>query len=474
MQRQQRTPCGIQYFAEWWQGLTMKGGRVVRPPVCVPRSRACISILFVLLSTGFTWAIPPKALAEPPETVIAIGDVHGDFDDFVSILQRTGLIDKQNHWTGGKTTFVQVGDLIDRGPKPREVMDLMKALEREAAQAGGRVISLLGNHEMMNIMGDLRYVTPANYASYSDGNSEKRQKAAYDEYVKWTGSHASLLAELPQPMELTEAEWIARHPPGFVEQREAFAAKGEYGAWLRGHAALAEVEGIIFLHGGIHPDLSKTKLDALNKRIHEEIVAFDATKEYLQNEQLILPFFNLQEMTNVLQAEIIAERKSRIPANAERQAKILELLKLQDWLSVRVDGPLWFRGYDTWSEAEGAPQASKLLEAYKVAHIVVGHTVQKGGRIRPRFDNKVILIDTGMLSSYYPGGRPSALEVCGGTKFIAVYLDSQVLLFDSAGSAPQNGPSGEHQGAAEVATPAEKLAVLPADRICSATTAVPQ
>ena len=49
------------------------------------------------------------------------------------------------------------------------------ALEKEAGQAGGRVVSLLGNHEMMNIMGDLRYVTPVNYASFSDSNSEKRQ-----------------------------------------------------------------------------------------------------------------------------------------------------------------------------------------------------------------------------------------------------------------------------------------------------------
>jgi len=168
---------------------------------------------------------------------------------FVAILRRTGLTDKQNHWTAGKTTFVQTGDLLDRGPKPREVMDLMMALEKEAAQAGGRVVGLLGNHEVMNIMGDLRYVTPVNYASFADGNSEKRQKAAYEEYVKWRGSHASLLAELPQPMELTEAEWMARHLAGFIEQREAFGPKGEYGAWLRGHDAVAEIDGVIFLHG---------------------------------------------------------------------------------------------------------------------------------------------------------------------------------------------------------------------------------
>ncbi|MGB7728662.1 MAG: metallophosphoesterase [Candidatus Acidiferrum sp.] len=446
---------------------------MIRSPVCVHPHQACISLVLVLVSAALAWGRPAIAPSEIPETVVAIGDVHGDFDDFVAILRRTGLIDQQNHWTGGKTTFVQVGDLLDRGPKPREVMDLMMALEKEAVQAGGRVVSLLGNHEMMNIMGDLRYVTLVNYASFADVDSEKRQKAAYEEYVRWRDSHASLLAELPQPMELTEAEWMARHPAGFIEQREALGPQGEYGVWLRGHAAVAEIEGIIFLHGGIHPDLAKTKLDAMNHKIQDEIKMFDATKQYLQNEKLILPFFSLQEITNVIQAEVIAEQKSHVPANAERQARILEFLRFQDWLSVRVDGPLWFRGYDHWSEEEGTPQVSKLLEAYKATHLVVGHTPQKGGRIQLRFGNKVFLIDTGMLSSYYPGGRASALGICGGTKFIAVYMDQQVVLLDSAGPAPQNGGPAEHSGVRDGTTVAEKLAVLPADRICSATTAAP-
>jgi hypothetical protein len=428
----------------------------------------------MLVSAVVAWTGPAKAPVRPPESVVAIGDVHNDFDDFVAILQHIGLIDKQNQWTGGRTTFVQVGDLLDRGPKPREVMDLMMALEKEATPAGGRVVSLLGNHEVMNIMGDLRYVTPVNYASFADGNSEERQKAAYNEYVKWRTSHTSLLAELPQPMELTEAEWMARHPAGFVEQREAFGPKGEYGEWLRGHAAVAEIEGIIFLHGGIHPDLAKTKLDAINNGIHEEIKAFDASKQYLQNEKLILPFFNLQEINNVLQAEVVAELKSHVPANDERRAKIQEFLRHADWLSVRVDGPLWFRGYDLWSDEEGALQVSKVLERYKATHLVVGHTVQKGGRMRSRFGNKVFLIDTGMLSSYYPGGRPSALEICGDAKFIAVYLDQQVVLLDSAGSSPRDGGPGEHPGVEDGARVSDKLAVVPADRVCSATTTAPQ
>jgi Calcineurin-like phosphoesterase len=451
-------------------GLATVARKMVRPPVCVSPRRAFISGLLLLVSAALVWAGPAKAPPEPRASVVAIGDIHNAFDDFVAILRHTGLIDKQNHWTGGKTTFVQVGDLLDRGPKPREVMDLMIALEKEAPQAGGRVVGLLGNHEMMNVMGDLRYVVPLNYASFADGNSEKRQKSAYDEYVKWRNSHASLIAELPQPMELTEAEWMTRHPAGFVEQREAFGPKGEYGDWLRGHAAVAEIDGIIFLHGGIHPDLAKTTLDAINNRIRDEIKAFDALKQYLQNEKLILPFFNLQEINNVLQAEVVAELKSHVLANDERKAKIQEFLKFQDWLSVRVDGPLWFRGYDKWSEEEGAPQASKVLDAYKATHLVVGHTVQKGGRIRPRFGDKVFLIDTGMLSSYYPGGRASALEICSDSKFIAVYLDQQVVLLDSAGSSSQNRGLGEHPEVGD----GTKSAVVPADRTCSATTAAPQ
>ena len=424
-----------------------------------PELNVGISILLLLALAGSAWARPVKAPAKLPETIVAIADVHGDFDDFVAILQRTGLINQQNHWTGGKTTFVQCGDLLDRGPKPREVMDLMMALEKEAEQAGGQVVSLLGNHEMMNIMGDLRYVTPVNYASYADSNSEKRQKAAYAEFVKWSSSHASLLAELPQPMELTEAEWMARHPAGFIEQREAFGPKGQYGGWLRKHAAVVEIGGSIFLHGGIHPDLAKLKIDAMNDQIRDEIKTLDASKQYLQNEKLILPFFTFQEIDNVLQAEVVAERKSRATGNKDREAKIVEYLNRDNWLSTKPDGPLWFRGYDQWGEADGTTQVDTLLEAFKAARIVVGHTVQKGGRIRVRFGGKVFLIDTGMLNSYYPGGRASALEICGDAKIAVVYLDRQVVLFGPGGSRPRN----------DEPTDSEKLGVLPVQDFCSAT-----
>ena len=171
-------------------GLALGNSEVFRLSVCISARRTCVFVLLLTVSAVTAWPRPAKNPPGPRESIVAIADVHNDFDDFVAILRHIGLIDQQNHWTGGKTIFVQVGDLLDRGPKPREVMNLMMALEKESAQAGGRVVGLLGNHEVMNIMGDLRYVTAANYASFTDGNSENRQKAAYEEYVKWRNSNA--------------------------------------------------------------------------------------------------------------------------------------------------------------------------------------------------------------------------------------------------------------------------------------------
>jgi hypothetical protein len=398
--------------------------------MCHPTRVHHLVMAVVVLLAGWAGAAP--AHGESQGSVIAIGDVHGDFDDFVAILQHTGLIDQQKHWAGGKTTLVQVGDLLDRGPKPRDVMDLLMTLEKEASKDGGRVESLLGNHEMMNIMGDLRYVTPENYASFADAKSEERRRAAYQDYLKWRKSHTALLAEVSPPLEMTEAEWMMRHPAGFVEHRDAFSPKGSYGKWLRGHIALAEINGVIFLHGGISPSLISMKLGAINSRIRDEISAFDSDKQYMVDERLILPFFNLQEIAAVAQAEISAEKKSRVAANPELQARLSQFLQFPGWVSVGTDGPLWFRGYDQWSEEEGSSQVDKILQSFKADRLVVGHTVQKGGNIRSRFGGKVFLIDTGMLSSYYAGGRASALEIRNNVTFTAKYMDQQVVLLEPA------------------------------------------
>ena len=112
-----------------------------------------------LLMTGSTiWLTLQATEMRTSPRVVAVGDIHGDFSSLVTILQHAGIIDDQHRWTGGNTTLVQTGDFLDRGPKARDVMDLLMGLEKQAAKQGGEVVVLLGNHEIMNLVGDLRFV----------------------------------------------------------------------------------------------------------------------------------------------------------------------------------------------------------------------------------------------------------------------------------------------------------------------------
>jgi hypothetical protein len=156
-------------------------GKMVSRPAgaCLGRTGARSVRLLLLLAVALLHSNAVASSDKAPERLVAVGDVHGDFDDFCLILKRAGLVDEQNRWIGGSATLVQTGDLVDRGPKGREAMDLLMGLEKEAAKAGGQVLPLLGNHEVMNILGDLRYVPPQSYAIFVDNESEKRRKAAY-------------------------------------------------------------------------------------------------------------------------------------------------------------------------------------------------------------------------------------------------------------------------------------------------------
>jgi len=332
-----------------------------------------------------------SAAGRPADTqrVVAIADIHGDLDAFVGILRRTGLVDANIRWSARNTTLVQTGDILDRGPKARAAMDLLMALQKDAPRQGGRLIVLMGNHEAMNIYGDLRYVTPADYASFADRKSESRRKSAYKAYAELNKNSS-------------ETEWTKAHPAGFIEHREAFGPDGKYGKWLRSLPAVARINDSIFLHGGIHPQFASWKLEKINDVVAAEIKAFDAYKQFMVEQKIALPFYTLDELTMAANAAV------------EKKVDVLkDFLGLGGWLSIHPDGPLWFRGYAEWSDPEGAAQIQTLTEGFGVSRFVVGHTPQ-AGQIAERFEGKVYLIDTGMLSGYVNGGRASALNIQDG------------------------------------------------------------
>ena len=89
------------------------------------------------------------------ERVVAVSDVHGAYDAMITTLTKAGVLNEEQSWGGGATHLVITGDILDRGPDSRKVMDLLMRIEGEALDAGGRVHLLLGNHEVMNLVGDL-------------------------------------------------------------------------------------------------------------------------------------------------------------------------------------------------------------------------------------------------------------------------------------------------------------------------------
>ena len=397
-------------------------------------------ILCLATALAFLLYGSATSAAQAQQIIVAVGDVHGNFDGLCDILKHAGLINDSHHWTGGQTTLVQIGDLLDRGARERDVLDLMMLLESEAPESGGQVEVLLGNHEVMNVMGDLRYVTPQIFATFATPDSEVLRKASYEQFSKWLKAHADLLAETKDPMlALTEQEWLDQHPLGFLEQRAAFGRNGSYGKWIREHHAIVKFDSILFLHGGIAPAQSVLTVDQINSRIRSEIRQWDDAFQYLLDRKLVLPFFTFQETMAVVKALFVVASKSRMLSSEEQKQKLSPFLSLNDWLCISQTGPLWYRGYDEWSDQDGTPLAESLLHAYGVVAIVVGHTVQKTLNIRSRFGGKVFLIDTGMVASASHAGRASALQIQGKTKFTAIYLDGETVLYEKTAVKSVNG-----------------------------------
>jgi len=192
--------------------------------------------------------------------------------------------------------------------------------------------------------------------------------------------------------------------------------------------------------------------------VTREIRTFDEHSRHLVARGVILPFFTLQEMFDAIQAEAqtiaaaqTAAKNGETPTLAQSQIlsdvdrKHIDVLqgiaRLGTWSVLNPNGPLWFRAYATWPSSEGAPQVDKLLKKYKARRFVIGHTIPATMRITPRFDRRVFLIDTGMLSTHYKGGRASALEI-DGDRVTAVYQDGRVQL-DPASTQPDGLENAE-------------------------------
>jgi len=378
---------------------------------------------------------PAPVLDAQGSRIVAIGDIHGSMDGLTAILKAAGLIDSARQWTGGTARLVQTGDYTDRGEGTRAVMDLLMALEPQARTAGGGTIVLLGNHEVMNLVNEVRDVTPEIFATFADAQSEQRRQAAWDAYRKLGEEKKRKGEPVPTVYAQQKNAWLSSHPIGFVEYMEALSPRGKYGAWLREKPMVIELDGTIFMHAGIPPSSAPAQIDDLNTQLRDEIRRLDRFLQQLVERKLALPFFTLNEILQVASSEIglanaiiaSAKEAGREPDRRRLDTTLLleaqEILKIDTWLAINGEKALWYRGHATVADdPKGGPFAA-LLQKYGAKRFVTGHTPQQNRNIGVRFGGRAILIDTGMLTKVYKG-RASALEI-NGDALAAIYEDGR-------------------------------------------------
>lgn len=345
--------------------------------------------------------------------VIAMSDIHGAHADFLALLKGLELIDADGHWLGGEDHLVIVGDVLDRGAESRDVMSLLMQLEAEAKQVGGRVHLLLGNHEIMNLVGDLRYVAADEYARYADMETAQDRSEGLEKFRKH-GQNGEL-----GEVSLREG-FNKAHPPGFFGHRKMFSSNGEFGSWLLQRPAVIKVNDSVFVHGGLSPSLSSQSIDDIN-RLHRQMLT-----DYLIASEYFIQSGVLEAATNFFDQPGTVKKTLELKAaetgiSEEDQAAVKKLFAAYRSDIFADDSPTWYRGNVGCSVAVEKDRLSTLLHGFSAKRLVVGHTPTASRSIESRFDGMLIRVDTGMLKSRYRGQASAA--IIKDDKVTAYYIE---------------------------------------------------
>jgi hypothetical protein len=172
---------------------------------------------------------------EKPGKLLILSDIEGNFYAFRKLLQANHVIDDNYNWIFGNGHLVLLGDFFDNGKQVTECLWLSYYLEEKSIVQGGYVHFVLGNHELMNMSGDLRYVQP-----------------------KYLDNCTKLLHE---------------------RYSSLYNDKTELGRWLRTKNIIEKSGDLIFVHGGFHEDVNKLSLSitAMNAVVRKQ---YGTTDDY--------------------------------------------------------------------------------------------------------------------------------------------------------------------------------------------------
>ncbi|XP_068662121.1 shewanella-like protein phosphatase 2 [Aristolochia californica] len=309
-----------------------------------------------------------------PNRLVAVGDLHGDLSKSLQALSVAGLIDPaSNRWVASATTAVQVGDVLDRGPDEIKLLYFLHRLKQEAASHGGSLLTMLGNHEIMNIESDFRYVDPSVLVHYEN-------------WARWYGIGSKMKSFCPQlgvqpdifrgiPMRLAgvrdefqegfRARIAALRPDGPISKR-----------FLSNNPTVLVVGDSVFVHGGLLKDHVAYGLERINQEVGSWI----------------------NGLSGKLSPSFVRGR----------------------------DSVVWLRRFSEESEREcDCSMLEHVLATIPGAkRMIMGHTIQEMG-INGVCQNRAIRIDVG-LSKGCGNGLPEVLEIKGDTKEIRILTSNPI------------------------------------------------
>ncbi len=374
-----------------FSGKMKKNSRFLnrKPPVLILSLWILIHILFTPL-----FADSKQCVWKDIDKIVAIGDVHGDYDNFVKILKSADLVDDRLRWSGGACHLVQTGDIMDRGDYAKDIMNLLKRLQKEATEAGGRVHILLGNHEEMNITGIVfrhpEYVSPKQFASFLPDSFRIKMEDDFRSQLR-THSETGTNSDVSFLDSYYETKWRGLVTDENIQKMYVNTFNTDYGKWLIEQNVVIKINDVVFSHGGISEKYSNWPLQKINDVMREEL--------------------------NVYR---LAYKRGTIP---QIKREILYM----------PDSPLWNRDFALKDERTFTKVVNKILKNLDANYMVVAHTPpgspvipenQKDEVVfRTRFNQKIWMIDTGIAEYYY--GILSFLVYENGEFFMTEWRDEE-------------------------------------------------
>lgn len=292
---------------------------------------------FPIDSTSFDFSIKTN-FKNPPSTynddnkILAISDIESGFKTFRDFLIQSKVIDKNLNWTFGTGHLVLIGDFVDRGFSTTQVLWFIYKLEQDAAKKGGFVHFILGNHELKNMQGNYESSSPKYF-------------------------HIAAILE--------------------KKQSELYDSNSLIGKWMASKNTIEIINGTLFTHGGLHPNLVDYNID------------LDGINQIVRN-NYYKPFY-------------------------PNSVKSVEQLLISTHTGIS-----WYRGY--FKDDLTQEDVERGLNKFNAKSIAVGHTLQT--KVNRKFNGKVIGVDVKHPKDYhknFPTPKSQGLLIDGNKYYRVMY-----------------------------------------------------